>query len=135
MQMSYSIQQASEQTGLSVHTLRYYEKIGLILDVARNAAGRRQYSDADLQWIRFLKQLKATGMPLVQMKTFAELRRGGHATHAARRGLLAAHRTAVEAQISALHDCLDLIDYKINKHLQGENADDNTTSNRNVAGE
>ncbi len=124
MSSDYSIHQVSIATGLSKHTLRYYEKIGLILDIARDASGRRQYSETDLQWIGFLKQLKATGMPLSQMTQFAELRRGGVATHAGRRELLEDHRQAVVTQLAELQACLDLIDYKINKHLQGENADE-----------
>ncbi len=64
MKFERTIQQIAKETNLSRHTLRYYERIGLILDVDRAPNGHRRYSDDDIEWIAFLKQLKATGMPL-----------------------------------------------------------------------
>lgn len=112
----------ADRTGVSAHTLRYYERIGLILDVPRDDNGYRCYAEADIEWIGFLRQLKATGMPLKQMQCFADLRRQGDGTAKQRRELLEQHRQTVVAQVAALNDCLGMIDYKINKHRQKERA-------------
>ena len=88
MKFELTIQQVAAETGVSNHTLRYYERIGLILDVNRAPNGHRRYSPHDIEWITFLKQLKATGMPLAQMQKFAELRRQGNSTAKQRREML-----------------------------------------------
>lgn len=118
----YSIQQVAKLTNISSHTLRYYERIGLILDIDRSSSGHRRYSDFDLEWISFLKQLKRTGMPLEQMKKFAELRRLGDCTARQRRKILEVQRVATEEQIKTLIDCLKMIDYKIDRHRKKENS-------------
>ena len=120
MDETYSTQQMATMTGLSVHTLRYYEKINLLLDVARDVNGYRRFSKADVEWVGFLRQLKATGMPLVQMQLFAKLRRQGDHTARQRREMLESHRLQVVEQIDKLRDCLTLIDCKIERHRQKE---------------
>lgn len=70
MENLFSIQQVASMTGLSTHTLRYYEKIGLIKNVQRDQTGYRQYTDFDLAWIQFLIRLRVTGMPMLKMKQF-----------------------------------------------------------------
>lgn len=86
-----NIKAVSQTTGLSAHTLRYYEKIGLIMHVPRDAKGHRDYSAQDVAWLEFLKRLKATGMALADMKTYAELRYRGDRTIDARLALLDRH--------------------------------------------
>ncbi len=120
MNFELTIQQVAQETGLSNHTLRYYERIGLILDVGRAPNGHRRYSRDDLEWIAFLTQLKATGMPLAQMQKFAELRRQGVGTAKLRRKMLEAHRKTVVQQMQQLNDCLTVIDYKIERHRRSE---------------
>lgn len=115
-----TIQQAANETGLSPDVLRYYERIGLIGQIERTAAGHRAYDDEDIFWIQFLKQLRATGMPIAQMQTFAELRRRGEATSRERRKMLEAHREALERQVTAIHDFIELIDKKIARHREVE---------------
>ncbi len=66
MENLFSIQQIASMTGLSTHTLRYYEKIGLIKNVQRDQTGYRQYTDVDLAWIQFLIRLRVTGMPMLK---------------------------------------------------------------------
>jgi DNA-binding transcriptional MerR regulator len=122
MTIELSIQQVSARTGISCHTLRYYERMGLILDINRIPSGHRRYDDNDLEWIAFLKQLKATGMPLVQMQYFAQLRRQGKSTAKQRREMLEAHRQTVIRQIQMLNDSLTIIDHKIERHRQNEKA-------------
>lgn len=120
MMFELTIQQVAAETGVSNHTLRYYERIGLILDVNRAPNGHRRYNRHDIEWIAFLKQLKATGMPLVKMQKFAKLRRQGNSTTKQRREMLEAHRKTIVQQMQMLNDCLTAIDYKIERHRRTE---------------
>ncbi len=97
-----NIKNISKQTGLSAHTLRYYEKIGLILSVDRDAKGHRDYSEKDVVWIEFIKRLKATRMPLDEIRKFATLRLQGEDTIDERIKLLENHYQRVEAQMQDL---------------------------------
>ncbi len=92
-----TIGQVAETIGVSTHTLRYYEQAGLIRAVGRTQAGHRLYSPADLDWLRFVMRLKATGMPIAGMQAFAALRAEGQQTMGARRDLLAASRCGAGA--------------------------------------
>ena len=65
--MDYSIGEFSKATGLGIHTLRYYEHENLIIPL-RNSSNRRRYSEKDIAWIAFIKRLKATGMPIKEIK-------------------------------------------------------------------
>ena len=97
-----NIKNISKQTGLSAHTLRYYEKIGLILSVDRDAKGHRDYSEKDVVWIEFIKRLKATRMPLDEIRKFAALRLQGEDTIEERLKMLENHYQRVEAQMQDL---------------------------------
>ena len=108
-----TIGQVAELTGVSTHTLRYYEQAGLLRAISRTAAGHRLYAPADLDWLAFVMRLKATGMPIAQMQAFAVLREQGASTFGARRDLLVAHRDAVRAHIAELQASLDAIGDKI----------------------
>ncbi|MBB2911120.1 DNA-binding transcriptional MerR regulator [Streptosporangium becharense] len=119
--MGMTIQEAARKSGLSAHTLRYYERIGLIHEVGRNAGGHRSYTAPDLEWLRFLTRLRATGMPIADMCRYAELRRRGPATLAERRRMLQAHRARVEARITQLTGDLTVLDEKIDFYITREN--------------
>lgn len=108
-----TIGQVARLTGVSTHTLRYYEQAGLLRAISRTAAGHRLYAPADLDWLAFVMRLKATGMPVAQMQQFAALRAEGESTFGARRRLLVAHRDAVRAHIAELQASLDTICDKI----------------------
>ena len=120
MNKTYTTKEMAVRTGLSVHTLRYYEKIDLLLDIGRDSNGYRRYRESDVVWAGFLRELKKTGMPLAQMQRFAQLRRRGDETARERRELLEAHRRSVVAQIEALNESLRAIDTKIARHRQKE---------------
>ncbi|CAI8735824.1 MerR family transcriptional regulator [Priestia megaterium] len=102
MENLFSIQQVASMTGLSTHTLRYYEKIGLIKNVQRAQTGYRQYTDFDLAWIQFLIRLRVTGMPMLKMKQFSDLRQKGESTITARKELLEEHYKDVLGKIEEL---------------------------------
>ncbi|AZZ54646.1 MerR family transcriptional regulator [Rathayibacter iranicus] len=109
-----SISQVAAVTGLTVHTLRYYERAGLMLDpVERAASQHRRYRPADVGWVDFLTKLRATGMPIARIREYARLLRIGPATEPERLALLRTHRDEVEAQLARTHASLTAIDIKI----------------------
>ncbi|QFG25702.1 MerR family transcriptional regulator [Actinomadura sp. WMMB 499] len=110
---SYSPAETAEKSGFSIDTLRYYEKIGLLSRIARNASGRRVFSDGDLQWLGMLRCLRETGMPIAEMLRYSELARGGDGTVQERLELLQAHDRRVEEQITRLRDQQQQIQWKI----------------------
>jgi DNA-binding transcriptional MerR regulator len=100
-------------SGLSAHTIRYYERIGLLPRAARGRSRQREYDASILPWIGFLGRLKVTGMPIADMVRYARLRSRGAATLAERRALLERHRQRVDAHIAELNACLSALDAKI----------------------
>ncbi len=109
-----TIAEAAEETGLTTHTLRYYERDGLLLaPVDRSSAGHRRYSDRDLTWIEMITRLRSTGMPMRDVRRYAALVRAGDGNEAERMALLKAHRTRVEAQLAEVTGHLRAIDHKI----------------------
>ncbi|HKS49534.1 MAG TPA: MerR family transcriptional regulator [Amycolatopsis sp.] len=114
--MSYPIAEAARRSGLSIDTLRYYERIKLVDPPARDAAGRRAYSDDDLAWLEFLTKLRTTGMPIKMMREYAQLRRHGRAAAPRRMDILVEQRRSVRARIAELQSCLDVLDYKIDNY-------------------
>ena len=107
------IGELARRSGLSAHTIRYYERIGLLPHADRDRSGRRDYDASILTWIEFLGRLKMTGMPIRDMLRYAALREGGEGTQAQRRALLERHREEVRARLATLSDCLLLLDDKI----------------------
>jgi DNA-binding transcriptional MerR regulator len=110
-----TIAEVAERTGLSAHTLRYYERIGL-LDVARDASGHRAYGAADYSRVVFLHRLRLTGMPIRDLTRYVELARGGEDTVPDRLALLQAHRDAVRAQLAELRFALEVVEFKIESY-------------------
>lgn len=110
--MEYSIGEFSRLTGLSVHTLRYYEQEHLIMP-KRNSGNRRCYSDNDFAWIAFIKRLKDTGMPIKEIRRYAKLRAAGDSTMNERMEILIVHRQALNAQIKQLQEHMEKLDEKI----------------------
>jgi DNA-binding transcriptional MerR regulator len=108
-----TIQQVAQATGLSVHTLRYYERVGLIHSIDRAQNTHRRYTKDDIGWIEFLMKLRATGMSIQKMQRYAELQRQGDATLRERVAMLKDLRCHVEAQIQHLNEHLGIIHYKI----------------------
>ncbi len=118
MSSALSISEAAERTGLSAHTLRYWERAGLLEPVGRNGSGHRRYAEDDLERIKFLTKLRATGMPIRQVRRYAELLTRGEDTNEERLQLLETHRRAVLAQLEETAGHLELIDWKINLYRE-----------------
>ncbi|TQM62919.1 MerR family transcriptional regulator [Humibacillus xanthopallidus] len=109
-----SIAEAAERTGLTTHTLRYYERDGLMLHgVGRSSSGHRVYTETDLAWITMLTRLRATGMPIREVRAYAVLCREGDGNESERLALLQAHRARVLAQLAEVTEHLGAIDNKI----------------------
>lgn len=109
----YTIKEFSQVTGLSGHTLRYYEKIALLDNVPRNTCGYREYSEEHLRQVEFLKRLRDTGMPIQGMIEYARLRKQGTTTIVSRRSLLEEHETQLIKHIAELENNLRMIQWKI----------------------
>lgn len=107
-----TIGELSKKTGISAYTLRYYEKKGLIR-VSRDAAGRREYDGADVEWVRFIKRLKDTGMLLRDIRRYSDLRYLGGSTMTERMEMLQKHREYVLAEQRKWEEHLLRLDDKI----------------------
>lgn len=115
---SYTTQEMSTMTEVSISTLRYYERIGLLDPVERLGNGHRRYDGKDVLRVNFLKRLRATGMTISEMQYYVELFRQGDVTLDERLDILRQHREVVLAHIDALRDTVDLLDFKIERYEQ-----------------
>ncbi|MFI0905472.1 MerR family transcriptional regulator [Streptomyces sioyaensis] len=118
----YTISEVAEHTGLTAHTLRWYERIGLMPHVDRTHTGQRRFSNRDLDWLSLVTRLRLTGMPVADMVRYAELVRAGAGTFAERERLLTAHREDVRQRIAELQSTLDVLDYKIDIYADARRA-------------
>ncbi|GAA4004773.1 MerR family transcriptional regulator [Deinococcus rubellus] len=112
-----SIGEVAARLGVSVHTLRYYERAGL-LDVPRQESGVRRYSGREVELLRFLLALRATGMPIALIRRYIGLARLGEVSETERRALLVQHREDVLARMRALKTDLGAIERKIELYDQ-----------------
>jgi len=110
----YTISEVVAFTGLTAHTLRWYERIGLMPHIDRSHTGQRRYTNRDLNWLELVGKLRLTGMPVADMVRYAEMVRAGDDTYADRFELLEATRRDVRARIAELQDTLAVLDRKIN---------------------
>ena len=110
----YTIQEVSRKTGLSAHTLRFYEKEGLLGLVERSPSGIRQYSDADLELLGGICCLKNTGMSLQEITRFVQLTHEGDQTLAERVELLREQRESVLARMNEMQEYLEKVTWKLN---------------------
>lgn len=109
-----AIADAALRTGVSVHTLRYYERVGLVITgVDRTVGGRRRYHQRDLTWITLCTKLRATGMPIKVVRQYAQLVAAGYGNERERLALMEAHRAEVTAKLAEIQENLALIDHKI----------------------
>ncbi|MFH9068469.1 MerR family transcriptional regulator [Streptomyces alboflavus] len=109
----YTISEVVAVTGLTAHTLRWYERIGLMPHIDRSHTGQRRYRNRDLDWLTLVGKLRLTGMPVADMVRYAELVREGEQTFAQRRELLERTRRDVRARIAELQGTLAVLDHKI----------------------
>ncbi|MGY8869346.1 MAG: MerR family transcriptional regulator [Pseudomonadales bacterium] len=108
-----NMKEFSAHTALSAHTLRYYEKIGLLSNIHRSSNGHRLFTAKDLEWVRFIIRLKETGMPLRSILDYSELRALGESTNSKRQALLEQHRDKLKSKIENEIQHLNALDAKI----------------------
>lgn len=111
--MELTIKEMAEMMGVTTHTLRYYEKEGIIVDVDRDPQGNRIYHDHTIEWLGFIKCLKETGMSIKDLKHFAALSMGEDDTIPERKEILYAHRRIMEKQLEETIEYLKRINGKI----------------------
>ena len=111
--MATTIADAARESGVTAHTLRYYERAGLLPSVERNGSGHRRFTDEDIEWVVMVTRLRATGMPIRAIREYAELVRAGDGNEAERLALLEEHRERVLEQLASIQRNLELVDYKI----------------------
>lgn len=110
--MDYSISQVAESYNLSIHTLRYYEKEGLLPFVKRTRSGIRRFDKTALDGLKIVECLKKSGMPLKDIKRFLDWCQEGNSTLEKRRDMFYERRETVLAQVAELQKVLDVITYK-----------------------
>lgn len=119
--MSLSIGQLSSLTNLSIHTLRFYEKEGIVPFVKRTESGLRVYEEDHVDWFKFLSCMRETGMSLAQLKEFADLAIQGDGTIDQRLAMLAEQKNRIEEQVATMRSYMDMIGFKMEMlHRQKE---------------
>lgn len=122
-----TIGEVSARTGLSTHTLRFYEQEGLFVEpVQRNAAGRRMFTEQEVGWLKVCTKLRSSGMSLPDIRRYAELVREGAGNEAERYEILRQHEAKVTRQMADLQEALDVIQWKVGlyaEHLAAGSAD------------
>ena len=116
----FTIRSMAERCGMTAHTLRYYERVGLIQPVGRARNGHRRYTEADAAWLNFLHCMRETNMPIREMQRYAAMREMGEETSDERRKLLEDHQATIAAQIEALQQAHTLLTRKISNYRKIE---------------
>ena len=111
--MAYSIKEAGEKLGISVHTLRYYEKAGLTPDIARNAAGNRMYTEADVSWIYLVCRLRDINMPVQYIREYIFMLKNPDSTLNDRRLMIEAFKKEIDEALKKYLTVQNLIDKKL----------------------
>lgn len=110
--MNYTIGEAAAKLGVTTHTLRYYDREGLLPLIARGPGGARLFGKEDFGRLRLIECLKTTGMPIKDIKVFIDWCAQGDATLQQRRQMFHERQRIVEAQMAELQQTLDTIRYK-----------------------
>jgi DNA-binding transcriptional MerR regulator len=110
--LDLAIADVAERTGVTAHTLRYYERIGLV-SVPRDPAGRRRYGPDEVGRVVFITRLRMTAMPIRDIQAYFRLVDAGPGNEAQRLALLERHRAEVMSRLDALQSALVAVDFKI----------------------
>lgn len=108
----YTIKDVAKRTGMSAHTLRYYDKMGLLTFVKRSESGIRLFTEEDFDALYTIHCLKESGMSLARIKEFMDLYNQGNETIEARGKIFEEQKIEVENQIKKLEEMLEIIEYK-----------------------
>jgi DNA-binding transcriptional MerR regulator len=113
LERELTVAEAAREAGVSAHTLRYYDRAGLLAPIERNGSGHRRFSADDIEWVVMITRLRATGMPIRRIREYAELVWAGEGNERERLALMEAHREQVLEQLAEIQRNLELIDFKI----------------------
>jgi DNA-binding transcriptional MerR regulator len=113
LETELTVADAAREAGVSAHTLRYYERAGLLPPVERNGSGHRRFTPEDLEWVVMITRLRATGMPIRRIREYAELVWAGEGNERERLAILEDHRKQVLEHLAEVQRHLELVDYKI----------------------
>lgn len=111
--MIYTVGEAAEMLGVAPSALRYYDKEGLLPFVERSSGGMRMFKESDIEWLKLIGCLKATGMPIKGIKRFIDCTLRGDESIGERLEILNEQRKNVVKQIKELEEHLEMIDYKV----------------------
>jgi DNA-binding transcriptional MerR regulator len=113
-----TVAEAAQAAGVSAHTLRYYERAGLLAPIERNGSGHRRFTPEDVEWVIVCTKLRATGMPIRMIRAYAALVHEGAGNEGARLALLEVHRVQVLERLAEVERNLELIDFKIDLYRE-----------------
>jgi DNA-binding transcriptional MerR regulator len=113
LERDLTVAEAAQEAGVSAHTLRYYERAGLLARVERNGSGHRRFTSEDIEWVVMVTRLRATGMPIRRIREYAELVWAGEGNERERLAIMEAHREEVLERLAEMQRNLELIDFKI----------------------
>ncbi len=135
--MRYSIGQVAQKMGLTAHTLRYYDKEGLLPFVKKNSSGLRMFSDEDIDWLVVIECLKGTGMQLKDIKQYIDWCQEGDATIGRRLEMFKRQKAKLEEQLRQLQQYMEKINYKIAYYTEAaaKGSVDQAQKNKNLAAE
>lgn len=111
-----TISEVAKRTGLTISTIRFYEKSGLCPFIQRGSDGKRVFSGTDADWLALLASLRATGMPMAEMRAFADLYSSGDDTISERKAALLAHRESLEVRQAELDQCHAILNRKLQRY-------------------
>lgn len=116
--MEYTIKQVAEKTNLSIYTLRYYDKEGLLPLIKRSETGIRKFTDNDIEWIKLICCLKNSGMSIENIKEFMQCCLKGKEGADERKSMLEEHKKNIENQIEQLNRSMQIVNYKIDHYKE-----------------
>ncbi|WP_099467715.1 MerR family transcriptional regulator [Konateibacter massiliensis] len=116
--MEYTIKQVSEKTSLSIYTIRYYDKEGLLPLIKRTESGNRKFTDNDMEWIGLICCLKNSGMSIERIKEFMHCCLKGEEGVEERRVILEQHKKNIEKQIEQLNKSMEIVDFKLEHYKE-----------------
>ena len=117
--MEYSVKQVSEKLGISVYTLHYYDKEGLLPFIKKKDNGTRIFTEGDVEWVDMILALREIDMPIAKIKEYISLLVQGEATLSQRRTLITQYREYLEYRMQAMKKCLDITSRKLNEYDKG----------------
>lgn len=117
MNMTYSISEVAKKLNVTVYTIRYYDKEGLLPFVERTPSGIRLFKESDIEALKVIQCLKSTGMPIKEIKNFIAWCSEGDSTLQQRYDMFLERKVAVESQLEELKKTMELINHKCNYYM------------------